>query len=64
MRGKCRPMRQRCVSLNAEPYLTLPPESLASHLDQVLGEQAAELDYRLKRRAHQVENLLRRPDKS
>ncbi len=32
-----------------EAWLKLPPDSFASHLDQVVGEQAAELDYRLKR---------------
>ena len=48
----------------AEAWLTLPPDSLASHLDEFLGERAAELDYRLKRHAHQVENLFKRSDKS
>jgi GNAT superfamily N-acetyltransferase len=48
----------------AEAWLTLPPDSLASHLDEFLGDRAAELDYRLKQRAHQVENLFKRSDKS
>jgi len=48
----------------AEAWLTLPPDSLASHLDEFLGERAAELDYRLKQHAHQVENLFKRSDKS
>lgn len=36
----------------SEAWLKLPPDSLASHLDEFLGEQAAELDYRLKLQAH------------
>jgi GNAT superfamily N-acetyltransferase len=37
---------------DSEAWLTLPPGSLASHLDELIGVQAAELDYRLKRQAH------------
>jgi GNAT superfamily N-acetyltransferase len=47
-----------------EAWLKLPPDSFASHLDQFLGESAAEIDYRLKRHAHQVENLFRRSEKA
>jgi GNAT superfamily N-acetyltransferase len=32
-------------------WLTLPPDSFASHLDEVIGERAAQLDYRWKRHA-------------
>jgi RimJ/RimL family protein N-acetyltransferase len=32
-------------------WLKLPPDSLASHLDEVIGERAAELDYRWKQHA-------------
>ena len=48
----------------AEAWLILPPDSLASHLDEFLGERAAELDYRLKQHAQQVENLFKRSDKA
>ena len=34
--------------------LRLPPDSVGSHLDQLLGDRAAEIDYRLKWQAHQV----------
>ena len=47
-----------------EARLTLPPESFTSHLDQFLGERAAELDYRLKHHAHRVENLFKRSEKA
>src|SRR2546427_26329 len=30
----------------AEAWLKLPPDSLGSHLDEIIVEQAAELDYR------------------
>jgi ribosomal protein S18 acetylase RimI-like enzyme len=39
----------------SEAWLKLPPDSFASHLDELLGEHVAELDYRLKRQAHQPE---------
>ena len=42
----------------SEAWLKLPPDSIASHLDQLLGERVAEFDYRLKERAHQPANLL------
>jgi len=47
-----------------EAWLKLPPDSFASHLDQFLGDNAAEIDYRLKRHAHQVENLFKRSEKT
>ena len=36
----------------SEAWLKLPPDSIASHLDQLLGERAAEFDYRLKQHSH------------
>jgi GNAT superfamily N-acetyltransferase len=39
----------------SEAWLKLPPDSLASHLDQLLVDGAAEIDYRMKQQA-------RRPD--
>lgn len=48
----------------SEAWLKLPPDSFASHLDQFLGDNAAELDYHLKRRANQVENLFKRSAKT
>jgi ribosomal protein S18 acetylase RimI-like enzyme len=32
----------------SEAWLKLPPDSLASHLDEILVERAAEIDYRMK----------------
>jgi GNAT superfamily N-acetyltransferase len=40
-----------------EAWLKLPPDSFASHLDEMVGVRAAELDYRLKLHANQVEKL-------
>ncbi len=48
----------------SEAWLKLPPDSFASHLDEFLGDSAAEIDYRLKRHAHQVENLFKRSEKA
>ena len=48
----------------SEAWLKLPPHSFASHLDEFLGGSAAEIDYRLKRHAHQVENLFKRSEKT
>ncbi|HEY2561203.1 MAG TPA: GNAT family N-acetyltransferase [Caldimonas sp.] len=43
----------------SEARLKLPPDSFVSHLDEALGEQAAELDYQLKRHAHRPEHIPR-----
>ncbi|MEP7300578.1 MAG: GNAT family N-acetyltransferase [Caldimonas sp.] len=48
----------------SEAGLKLPPGSFASHLDEFLGDSAAEIDYRLKRHAHKVENLFKRSEKA
>lgn len=48
----------------SEAWLKLPPDSFASHLDEFLGDSAAELDYRLKRHSRQVENLFKRSEKA
>jgi GNAT superfamily N-acetyltransferase len=42
----------------SEAWLTLPPDSLASHVGELVGQQAAELDYRLKLHARQVSNFI------
>ena len=42
----------------AEARLKLPPEDLLSNVEQLLGEQVGEIDYRLKLHARQVGSLL------
>jgi len=42
----------------SEAWLRLPPDTLASHVGELVEHQAAELDYRLKVHAHQVSTLL------
>ena len=42
----------------SEAWLRLPPDTLASHVDELVEHQAAELDYRLKLHARQVSGLL------
>jgi ribosomal protein S18 acetylase RimI-like enzyme len=39
----------------SEAWLKLPPDSIASHLDELLVERAAEFDYRLKAHSHRPE---------
>jgi ribosomal protein S18 acetylase RimI-like enzyme len=39
----------------SEAWLKLPPESFASHLDEVLVDRAAEIDYRLKQQARRID---------
>src|SRR6185295_6873112 len=39
----------------SEAWLKLPPDSIASHLDELLGERVAELDYRMKQHSHRPE---------
>jgi RimJ/RimL family protein N-acetyltransferase len=41
-----------------EAVLKLPPETLGSHLEALLGRQAAEFDYGWKRQARRVDDLL------
>jgi RimJ/RimL family protein N-acetyltransferase len=41
-----------------DAYLKLPHDTLASKVEQWVGEGAAELDYRLKRQAHLVDSLI------
>lgn len=36
----------------SQAWLKLPPDSLASHLDQLIVDRAAELDYQLKQQSH------------
>jgi ribosomal protein S18 acetylase RimI-like enzyme len=40
----------------SEAWLTLPPDSLASHLDELLVDRAAELDYRIKEQTRRPES--------
>ena len=42
----------------SEARLKLPPDTLSSHVDEMVGQHAAELDYRLKRGARRVGGLL------
>lgn len=42
----------------SDAFLKLPPETLASQVEQLVGEGAAALDYRLKQQARLVDSLL------
>lgn len=42
----------------SDAYVKLPPETLASQVEQLVGSGAAELDYRLKQQARAVRVLL------
>lgn len=42
----------------SDAWLKLPPDTLASHVGELVEERAAELDYRLKVHARQVTGLL------
>jgi ribosomal protein S18 acetylase RimI-like enzyme len=48
----------------SEAWVKLPKETFASHLDEMMGERLAEIDYRLKHHAHRVEKLFKRPDET
>ena len=39
----------------SEAWLELPDDTIASHVGEIVEQQAAELDYQLKVRAHQVD---------
>jgi len=42
----------------SEAWLKLPPDTLASHVGEMVEKQAAEIDYRLKVHARQVSDIL------
>lgn len=42
----------------SDAYLTLPPETLASQMEQFVGESAAALDYQLKQQARMVDAFM------
>ena len=42
----------------SEAWLELPDDTIASHMGQMVENQVAELDYRFKRHAHQVNTVL------
>ena len=42
----------------SDARLELPPDNFTSHVDELVGQQAAEIDYRLKVRARQVSGIL------
>jgi GNAT superfamily N-acetyltransferase len=42
----------------SDAWLKLPPDTLASHVGELVEQQAAELDYQLKLRARQANGLL------
>lgn len=42
----------------SDAWLRLPPDSLGSHVEAMMGEQAAEIDYHLKRHAGHVHRIL------
>lgn len=42
----------------SEAYLKLPPETLASQVEQIVGEGAAALDYQLKQQARRVDAFM------
>lgn len=43
---------------DAEAVLKLPRETLGTHVEELLGRQAAEFDYNLKLGAHRIDRLL------
>jgi GNAT superfamily N-acetyltransferase len=42
----------------SEAWLQLPPETIGTRLNEMVEEQAAEIDYRLKVQAHRVNEIL------
>lgn len=42
----------------SDAWLRLPPDSLSSHVDELVGRQAAEIDYRWKVQAQRMSHLL------
>jgi GNAT superfamily N-acetyltransferase len=43
---------------DAEAVLRLPPETVGTHVEELIGRQAAEIDYRLKQNAQRLDRVL------
>ena len=43
----------------SEARLKLPPDNFATHVDQVVEDQVAEIDYQLKRQARRIDDFLK-----
>ena len=41
----------------SDAWLRLPPDTFVSHVEEMMGEQAAEFDYQLKRQASHVQRI-------
>lgn len=42
----------------SDAWLRLPPDNFVSHVEEMMGEQAAEFDYQIKRHATHVQQIL------
>ena len=42
----------------SDAWVKLPPDSFVSHVEEMMGEQAAEFDYQIKRHASHVQRIL------
>ena len=42
----------------SDAWLRLPPDTFVSHVEEMMGEQAAEFDYQIKRHASHVQSIL------
>lgn len=42
----------------SDAWLRLPPDTFVSHVEEMMGEQAAEFDYQIKRHATHVQQIL------
>lgn len=42
----------------SDAWLRLPPDTFVSHVEEMMGEQAAEFDYQIKRHATHVQRIL------
>ncbi len=42
----------------SDAWLRLPPDTFVSHVEEMMGEQAAEFDYQIKRHASHVQRIL------
>jgi len=42
----------------SDAWLRLPPDTFASHVEEMMGQQAAEFDYQIKRHVSQVQQIL------
>ena len=59
LRSRARPApKSSATAASSEAWLKLPPETIGSRFDEVVGQHAAEIDFQMQAAAHRVQKML------